>query len=171
MVTRLVDRDDRAVSAVWQDTEIFRYVYAPTGAQVESPRPYFHPMRTLRGDVVTGYRPRDHVWHKGMSWSLPNVGSANFWGGPTYRRGRGYRQLRNNGRMRHDGFRAVRLAGGVARLEEDLSWVTEQGNWWFGESRRIAALVWPGERAWMLAFESTLRNVSGVGITLGSPTT
>jgi hypothetical protein len=171
MVTRMADGDGRTVGAMWQGTEIFRYVYAPVEAQVESPRPYFHPVRTLQGDVVSCYRPRDHVWHKGISWSLPNVGPANFWGGPTYRRGRGYRQLRNNGRMRHDGFRAVRLAGGVARLEEDLSWVTEPGDSWFRESRRIAALVWPGERAWMLAFESALRNVAGMGITLGSPTT
>lgn len=171
MVTRLGDTDGRSVRGMWHDTEIFRYVYAPGEAQVESPRPYFHPVRTLQGDVVSRYRPHDHVWHKGISWSLPNVGPANFWGGPTYRRGRGYRQLRNNGRMRHDGFRSAGLAGGAARLEEDLSWVTEQGRTWFGERRRIAALVWPGERAWMLAFETIMRNVSGASITLGSPTT
>jgi hypothetical protein len=171
MVTRLVDTDGRSVRGMWHDTEIFRYVYAPGDAQAESPRPYFHPVRTLQGDVVSLCRPDDHVWHKGISWSLPNVGPANFWGGPTYHRGHGYHRSGNHGRMRHDGFRPAGLAGGLARLAEDLSWVTEQGDTWFRERRRIAALVWPGERAWMLAFETSMRNVSGTGITLGSPTT
>ncbi|MBO0776031.1 MAG: PmoA family protein, partial [Actinobacteria bacterium] len=35
---------------------LMRYVYRPGEAQLESPRPYFHPVRTLRGGVVSLYR-------------------------------------------------------------------------------------------------------------------
>lgn len=80
---------------------LLRYVYQPWDAQLESPRPYFHPIHTLGGDEVSLYRPHDHVWHKGIAWSLPNVGPANFWGGTTYRRPR---------------RRPGRRAGGVRRL-------------------------------------------------------
>src|SRR3954451_21269079 len=34
---------------------------------VLSPRPYLHPVRTLRGVVVTDARPADHRWHLGSA--------------------------------------------------------------------------------------------------------
>jgi methane monooxygenase PmoA-like len=170
-VMRLADMDGRLVRAMYGDTELFRYVYTPWDPQLESPRPYFHPLRTLGGDVVSLYRPHDHVWHKGIAWSQPNVGPANFWGGTTYRRGEGYRQHANNGRMRHDRFRRAAVVNGTVHLDEELSWVTQQGQVWFAERRRIGALAWPQERAWMLSFETAMRNVSGSPVTLGSPTT
>ncbi len=166
--------DGRALSIRWQDgTELASYVYQPHEPQLESPRPYFHPVRTLAGDLVSLYRPHDHVWHKGIAWSLPNVGPENFWGGVTYRRGDGYLQLPNNGRMRHERFLAVPDNGppGVLRVAEELSWLTERGGTWLTETRRLAVRVWPGYRAWVLAFGTTLRNVSGAGIVIGSPTT
>jgi hypothetical protein len=173
MVMRAADDDAGTVRVIWEDTdtELLRYVYAPGEEQVESPRPFFHPVRTLRGELASLYRPHDHVWHKGISWSLPNVGSGNFWGGPTYQRGRGYRQLPNNGRIRHLGFGRATVRGALLRLDEDLSWVTEQGETWFRERRRIGAVAWPREGAWVLAFETHMRNVSGAAIAIGSPTT
>ena len=33
-------------------TVLARYVYQPEAPQVESPKPYFEPVRTLAGDVV-----------------------------------------------------------------------------------------------------------------------
>jgi hypothetical protein len=161
---------DTAVSALWGDRELFRYVYLPDDPQLESPRPFFHPVRTLAGDTVTVYRPHDHVWHKGIALSLPNVGTENFWGGPTFRRGR-YVQLPNDGAMRHDGFDAAAARDGAVRLSERLTWVTESGQTPVAERRRIAAAAWPAESAWLLAFETTLVNVSGAVIAIGSPTT
>jgi hypothetical protein len=72
-------RDDHAgVRARWDGAELFRYVYRPDDPPLESPRPYLHPVRTLAGELVTDYRPGDHPWHKGISWSLPNVGPESF---------------------------------------------------------------------------------------------
>jgi hypothetical protein len=170
-VVMSLQHGDTAVSARWDDAELFRYVYRPADPQLESPRPYFHPVATLGGDVVSLYRPHDHVWHKGIAWSLPNVGPENFWGGPTYRRGEGYVQVPNDGAMNHVNFGIAAVKDDVMRIDERLSWVTEDGRTPITERRRIAATAWPADSAWMLAFETTMRNVSRDGIRIGSPTT
>lgn len=191
-----------ALTVCWDGTELFHYTYLPSGPRLESQRPYFHPVHTLGGDLVSLYRPHDHVWHRGIAWSLPNVGAENFWGGPTYRRGRGYVQLSNNGTIRHEGFESiVRQPGpaaqprpvtqpgpvtqpssadqlsqstqrpGLVRFDERLSWVTEAGQPLIAERRRIGATAWPLDSAWLLAFETTMTNVGGHDLGLGSPTT
>jgi hypothetical protein len=170
-VVMSVRADGTDVLACWAGAELFRYVYRPDDPALESPRPYLHPVRTLAGDLVTGCRPDDHPWHKGISWSLPNVGPENFWGGPTYRRGDGYVQLDNNGTMRHDGFDALEESGGQARLVERLTWVTAASQVLFSERREITATVRPDRSAWSLGFQTTMRNVSGRPVAIGSPTT
>jgi hypothetical protein len=147
------------------DTELLRYVYQPWDAQLESPRPYFHPLRTLGGKVVSLYRPHDHVWHKGIAWSLPNVGPANFWGGVTYLREEGYRQLPNNGAMVHRAFDLITAEEVAHRLD----WITEEGEKWFTERRRFTVSV--ADNAWTLGFTTTFTNASDREIGIGSPTT
>jgi Methane oxygenase PmoA len=186
MVMSLVHSQDGWVSGGWvresgvpdrwapdrgQATELFRYVYLPREPVLESPRAYFHPVRTLGGDLVSLYRPHDHVWHKGIAWSLCNVGPENFWGGPTYLRDGGYRQLANNGQMRHDGFTALDVRDQVLCIDERLSWVTQHGETWISEQRQIRVGVLPGEHAWQLSFGTAMRNVAGHVIRIGSPTT
>ncbi|MBO0803870.1 MAG: PmoA family protein [Nocardiopsaceae bacterium] len=164
-------RGETALTATYGGTELFRYVYLPDDPQLESPRPYFHPVRTLAGDVVTLYRPHDHVWHKGIALSLPNVGTDNFWGGVTFRAGK-YVQVNNDGTMRHESFDTVVGSGDVIRIGERLSWVPEgAATAIIAERRRVAATAWPDAGAWCLAFETTLINVSGRPIVIGSPTT
>jgi hypothetical protein len=170
-----LQHSDTEVTARYADRELFRYVYRPGDPQLESPRPYFHPVRTLRGDRVTIYRPHDHVWHKGIALSLPNVGTENFWGGPTFRAGR-YVQVPNDGAMHHESFEASAAAKTddektIVRLDERLRWVTESGQTPITERRRIAAAAWPEDDAWVLAFETAMTNVSGAEIVFGSPTT
>ncbi len=165
-----LSQDETAIATRWDDTELFRYVYLPSDAQVESPRPYFHPVRTLAGDQVTVYRPHDHVWHKGIALSLPNLGQENFWGGPTFRRGDGYIQLPNNGAMRHESFDQATVKDDIVRIEERLTWMTESGQARIAERRLIAVTAWPDVFAWLLAFETTMRNVGEQSIGIGSPT-
>jgi hypothetical protein len=164
-------RREDAVGCHWRGTELFRYVHQPSEPELESPRPYLHPVRTLGGEVVSLYRPHDHMWHKGIAWSLCEVGGMNFWGGPSFRRGQGYVQLDNNGRMRHDRFTDVSVRDDVLAIDERLSWITPQGETWITETRQITAAVMPGEWAWRLGFATTMRNVSGRVILLGSATT
>ncbi|MBB5803393.1 hypothetical protein F4560_003161 [Saccharothrix ecbatanensis] len=152
------------------DVELFRYVYNPDTVQLESPKPYIHPLRTRAGRVVSLFRPHDHVWHKGIAWSLPHVGEENFWGGPTYVHGSFYVQLDNNGTQEHR--RAVTLdrSGATATFAHDLDWTTQSGKLFFTERRTLrASLISP--QAWALEFETRMTNVSGADVAIGSPTT
>jgi len=173
-------RHDLDTSVTVRDggTELLRYVYQPDTVQLESPKPYIHPLRTRAGRAVSLFRPHDHVWHKGIAWSLPVVGDENFWGGPTFLRGEGYVQLPNNGTQLHRSFTEPDAAPDApARLIESLDWVTEAGETVFEEQRAIAATILDAESpgvasgAWFLGFETRMRNVAGRAIPIGSPTT
>jgi hypothetical protein len=165
-----LSHDESALSVSYGGAELARYVYRPADPQLESPRPYFHPVRTLGGNLVTIYRPHDHLWHKGIALSLPHVDDDNFWGGPTFRDG-GYVQLPNDGEMRHDAFDDVAARGGAVHIAQRLTWVTEAGQRKIAERRRIAIAAWPGDHAWGLSFETTLVNITTAVITFASPTT
>lgn len=162
-----LDDAQGALSVHYGEQKLFDYVYDCGSPQVESPRPYFHPVSTLAGEPVTLLKPPDHVWHRGIAWSLPNVGTENFWGGVTYRRGIEYRQLPNNGAMRHLEF----LRTSPEAFAHRLCWVTESGEEWFREVRRIDVTVVPEASAWVLGFCTAMTNVSGQEIAIGSPTT
>ena len=156
-------------------TELLRYVYRPTDVQLESPRPYFHPIRTVSGDLVSLFRPHDHVWHKGIAWSLPNVGPHNFWGGPTFVQGEGYVQLDNDGSMIHEDFtRLPQDADAPADrlgVTEDLTWVTQGGERVVEEERSFDVALAADGASWVLTFTSSMTNVSDGDLPLGSPTT
>jgi hypothetical protein len=160
-----------SVRVLYDGRPLTRYVYRRWDPRLESPRPYFHPLRTLGGDVVSAYRPHDHVWHKGLSLSLPNVGTENFWGGVTFRRGRGYAQYDNNGSMDHETFEHLSVREGLLRAVERLRWRTQAGEPWIAERRRFAVTVRPDLDAWILVFETAITNVRGGRIVFGSPTT
>jgi len=159
----LTDAGDSLV-VVHNGVELCRYVYHPPEPPVESPRPYFYPLRTLSGDDVSIYRPHDHVWHKGISWSLPHVGGQNFWGGPTFVRDKGYVQLDNNGSTVH---KSLTVDG--TKVTQHLEWLTSDGALWFQEERRLKLSI--VDNAWTLIFTTAMKNVSGGEIRIGSPTT
>jgi hypothetical protein len=170
-----LDDDGAALAAQHGDVELFRYVYRPTDIPYESPRPYLHPLRTRAGDVVSAYRPWDHVWHKGIAWSLPHVGPWNFWGGPNYVREQGtYVDLGNDGSMDHERFESVDASG----IVEELAWRTPPaddgtpGDVVVRERRTLAVHVPDGDpSAWVLTFRSEMTNVSDGPLDIGSPTT
>lgn len=149
---------------------LFEYVYRPGDAQYEAPRPYLHPVRTLQGDLVTVFRPWDHIWHKGLALSLPNVGPYNFWGGPTYVRDQGYVNLDNDGSQDHEAFETLTDDG----FAESLAWRTPPSGLTPGEvvvrERRTLDVRLRGD-AWVLTWTSELSNVSDGPLDLGSPTT
>lgn len=173
----LDDRDGVSLRVRLDDQELLRYVYAPTDPQLESPRPYFHPLNTIGGDPVSLFRPHDHVWHRGIAWSLPNIGreggardaQQNFWGGVTYVRGREYVQLPNNGAMRHREFTATDASPDRVRVAHELDWITEPGEHWFTEERAFGVTL-AGD-SWVLTYTTRMRNVGGDTLVIGSPTT
>ncbi len=152
------------------DAPLFTYVYRPDTARLESPKPYLHPIRTLAGDVVSLFRPHDHVWHKGIAWSLPHVGEHNFWGGPTYVHGSFYVQLENNGSAVHREMSGLAVSAGRADIAHRLDWISQGGQAIIDEQRTLAAIVLDAV-SWALVFETAMTNVSGATLHIGSPTT
>jgi hypothetical protein len=152
--------------------EIACYEYAPDVPAFESPKPYLHPVRTLSGGLVTGYRPNDHRWHKGIQMTLTDVSGQNFWGGNTYVHGTGYVPLDNVGSVRHDSFAVIDLTPDDLTLDEELSWLTSTGETWIAEHRRLRVHGVDVERGtWVLDAVVELCNVRGAELRLGSPTT
>ncbi len=161
---------DAVVTAAGVD--VARYVFDPGGAASEGPKPYLHPVRALDGAVLSAFRPWDHRWHKGLQMTWTQVSGQNFWGGPTFQRDIGYTQLDNVGRMRHDRFTAMTYAGSEVSFTEELTWITQAGQEWFAETRthRFHGLD-TARGLWVLDFATTLRNIAGRELELGSPTT
>ncbi|MEU6784874.1 PmoA family protein [Nonomuraea angiospora] len=160
----------RSVTVAAGDVELFTYVYSPDTPVLESPKPYLHPIRTLGGRLVSLFRPHDHVWHKGIAWSLPHVGEHNFWGGPTYVHGRFYVQLENNGSATHREMTTLAATGERVELGHTLDWTAQAGDPVIEERRSLAAHV-VDEATWALVFDTEMTNVSGGTLAFGSPTT
>lgn len=170
-MTLTLQSEDRSFAVQDAEVQILRYTFLPDTPQCESPKPFLHPIRTRAGRLVSLFRPHDHVWHKGIAWSLPVVGDENFWGGPSYVRGRGYVQLPNDGSQEHR--RTVQHeidAEGVVGFTHDLEWIAQDGRRLFAECRRLTARVLD-DAAWALTFSTELHNVSDADIPIGSPTT
>ncbi|MEV1173542.1 PmoA family protein [Nonomuraea sp. NPDC049784] len=161
---------DSSVTVAAGDVDLFTYVYRPDTPVLESPKPYLHPIRTLGGRLVSLFRPHDHVWHKGIAWSLPHVGEHNFWGGPTYVHGKFYVQLENNGAATHREMTALSVTGGRAEIAHTLDWTSQAGAPVITERRSLAAQV-VDEATWALVFDTEMTNVSGGTLAFGSPTT
>jgi Methane oxygenase PmoA len=171
MTLTLTHRLHDSLELHYQGQTLFRYVYEPNDGPMESPRPYFHPLRTLQGNEVTVLRPYDHLWHKGLSMTAANLSGQNFWGGPTYIRDTGYVQLDNNGRIKHREWQELScdtMMHGVERLE----WITSDGIRWLDEERQITVSeIDPAGMSWSLDLVFRLINSAGHPLVFGSPTT
>nr|WP_232328508.1 PmoA family protein [Kibdelosporangium sp. MJ126-NF4]CEL22908.1 FIG01123381: hypothetical protein [Kibdelosporangium sp. MJ126-NF4]CTQ90048.1 FIG01123381: hypothetical protein [Kibdelosporangium sp. MJ126-NF4] len=152
--------DGRTLTLMGADAELFRYTYRPDTPAFECPCPSFHPLRTLDGDVVTGYRPHDHRWHKGLAMTASHLSGQNFWGGVSYVTGKGYQVLPNVGTLVHQGFDGP--------WTERIDWITAAGERWIAERRTIGYSL--GVDSWRLDLTFELANVRGEDLEFGSPT-
>lgn len=170
-MTPRVRRSGDALSVLAGDVEIMRYVFAPVMDPFEGPKPYLHPVRTLAGDVVTAYRPHDHRWHKGVQMTVSDLSGENFWGGVSYVRDRGYVILPNVGTMRDEELETWDGDRGPT-ISERLAWHTQAGERWVEELRTLTVRdVDAEDGSWALEFGTSLRNVRGAALVVGSPTT
>ena len=44
-----------------------------------APKPYVHPLCTPAGHCLTRIEPPDHVWHRGLWFTIKYVNGENFW--------------------------------------------------------------------------------------------
>ncbi|SRR5579884_2115717 len=173
MQTTLTHKLHDAIEVAYQDQVLFKYVYESRNPIMESPRPYFHPLKTLEGNEVTLFRPYDHLWHIGLTMCIANLSGENFWGGPTYtRKKQGYEQLENNGRIQHTDWQEISCNDGRVRCIEQLKWITQAGETWFHEERQILVNeIKPEAGYWSLDLGFRLTNVTQQPLSFGSPTT
>ncbi|MEU1254686.1 DUF6807 domain-containing protein [Streptomyces chartreusis] len=164
--------DHIAVTAA-NGTEILRYVYRPDPEAFESRKPYAHPVRTLAGHTVTGYRPSDHRWHKGLQMTASHLSGQNFWGGNCYVHGQGYLALPERvGSMRHDGFPELTVEDDRLAVTEELTWIENGGAEWAREVRGLTVhSVAEAAGAWALDWSIRLTNTHDRPLRFGSPTT
>ncbi|MFF0824566.1 PmoA family protein [Micromonospora haikouensis] len=160
-----------AVTVSVRHQELMSYVYGAETDPWECPAPFFHPIRTTAGNLVSAHRPHDHRWHKGLAMTISHLSGDNFWGGYSYVRDEGYRRLDNVGSLRHRAF--SRFDVGVDRLDltEQVRWHNARGRHWIEERRDIA--VHDADAAggtWELTVATALTNVSGGRLDIGSPT-
>ncbi|MFI1966100.1 PmoA family protein [Streptomyces pathocidini] len=163
-----------AISVASGGTELLNYVYRPDPEAFESRKPYIHPLRTLSGSLVSGYRPNDHRWHKGLQMTASHLSGQNFWGGNCYLGpGQGYQEKRDRvGSMRHDGFEAFEAAEDRLRFTESLTWIENGGEEWARERRTVELhSVEPDEGSYALDWSIHLTNTRTEPLRFGSPTT
>ncbi|NGN62361.1 oxidoreductase [Streptomyces sp. A7024] len=158
------------------ETEILSYVYRPDPDPYEARKPYIHPLRTLAGNLVSGYRPNDHRWHKGLQMTASHLSGQNFWGGVCYLGPeQGYQRVPERvGSMRHDDFTAVEASDERVTLDSDLTWVANGGAEWARERRGVtvhSADADSGSYAIDWSIHLTNIRADGEPLRFGSPTT
>jgi hypothetical protein len=155
------------------DVPLMSYVYRPDPDPFESRKPYVHPLRTLGGRTVTGYRPNDHRWHKGLQMTASHLSGQNFWGGNCYVHGEGYLRLPERvGSMRHDALSALEVSEDRCHIGENLTWIENGGREWATEERGVTVHgVDPESGSWALDWSIRLTNVRDAPLVFGSPTT
>ncbi|WP_020671101.1 PmoA family protein [Amycolatopsis nigrescens] len=164
-------RHGERVGVAAAGTELMSYVYAPDPVAYESRKPYAHPLRTLAGRRVSGYRPHDHRWHKGLQLAASHLSGQNFWGGHSYVPGNWYQDLPwLIGSMRHDCFEQFDVTPHSLGLGERLTWLANDGEPWADELRDLVVhSVEPDEGAWALDWSIELTNTRDVPLEFGSP--
>lgn len=142
---------------------LLRYVYRPDTPLDEATRPYAHPVCTLAGETLTNFRPNDHRWHHGLSFTLTCLSGHNFWGGGTYRKADGYQMRDDHGTQQHTGW----LEQGAGHLAHTLDWRVGAAGELLLQERRSLTFALLSPQAWSLRWTATLKNVSGRTLELG----
>ncbi|HRE83272.1 MAG TPA: PmoA family protein [Opitutaceae bacterium] len=142
---------------------LLRYVYRPQTPLTESPRPYAHPVQTLRGDLLTLFRPNDHPWHHALSFTLTSVSGHNFWGGGSYRKEDGYKYRGDQGTQEHEAW----IEKSASRLAHTLLWRVGAGERILLREERSLSFSQVSDHAWSLRWQGSLKNVSGETLQLG----
>ncbi len=169
MALKLIHTHNDNIQLYYDGVQLFTYVYQPQVAAVEAPRPYFHPMRTLAGDVVTNFRPNDHRWHHGLSMTFAYLSGDNFWGGNSYVRDQGYTLLDNLGQQQHREWEAITCEPDHAYFRHQIAWVSSKDEIWIDESRTHEVTF--ADDYWVLTMRLALHNVRGQALEFGSPAT
>lgn len=166
-----IDTSDTGVLVMAGDVTVADYRATGDVGPVNTPKPYFHPLRTLSGVDVTGFAPDDHPWHHGLQFAFPRVGSHNLWGGGTYFDAeRGYEVVADQGSIRHDSWGPIATDGATADINQSATWLGHSGEVLLKEERRWSLrLVDNTWSALVIDLATSLANVTESPIALATP--
>lgn len=137
-------------------------------APVDTPKPYFHPLRTPAGVEITGFAPADHTWHHGLAFAFPRVGDHNLWGGGTYLNPEeGYHVLEDQGSLRHTDWNEVGVGEQGVTIGHDVQWLGHSGEH-LVEERREWRLRSEGD-ALVIELDTALHNTTDGALPLATP--
>lgn len=159
---RVIHTFDESVRIERDGITLFDYHYRPNVDQTEGPKPFVHPLATPQGDVLTVDRPHDHVWHRGLNFGWSYVDEANFWGGSTFVKGQGYVQKHNNGTTRHDRFQRLEADEDKVYIEQDLTWLSVDGEEWITERRTFTVFAPTNDNELLLSVSTEVTPIPGV---------
>ena len=142
-----------AQTTLWQHTEHTLSLLNGTNivwqivADPAQGKPYFHPLATPGGIVLTDLRPSDHPWHRGLWWSWKYINGPNYWEeDPETARSEASTELTAARLEPHD--------GGSATLSFDLNYRPWQASPVLTE-RRIIQISSPTNGSYELLWSST----------------
>lgn len=69
-----VEEQEHALTAYLNGRKLWTYNHDPAEG-----KPYFHPLATTTGINLTGLRPDDHPWHRGLWFSWKYINKVNYW--------------------------------------------------------------------------------------------
>ena len=117
-------------------------------------KPYFHPLATPGGVVVSDLRPADHPWHRGLWWSWKLLNGLLYWDeDPTTGRSEAATDLLN--------WAAETRPDGSARLTFSLSYHPWNGPPVLME-KRVVQVSAPTEQGYTLDWVSEFTAVTNV---------
>ncbi|WP_025745725.1 PmoA family protein [Kallotenue papyrolyticum] len=73
--TVLIHHLGQALALQPEGAELPRWRYVYSG----KPKPYIHPLCTPAGACLTLFEPHDHVWHRGLWFTIKYINGDNFW--------------------------------------------------------------------------------------------
>ena len=156
---------------VFDDRLLLQYTAVSKQPSVESPKPFFHPVHTLRGTRVTDFAPADHTWHHGIAFAPTYINGDTFWGGPSFvLESHRYESLKNQGRQEHLAWEILTSNANCIAWKQRLAWRNHAEVQWIEEERHIQIdLPLGAVGSWRLSFEFLLHNVSGRELVFESP--
>ncbi|MBT2530988.1 PmoA family protein [Arthrobacter sp. ISL-48] len=116
-----------------------------------APRPFMHPVVSLRGVTVTQAEPADHPHHLGLSVAFSDLNGTNFWGGSTFTARDGPVLLPNHGTQVPWGWQ---YSEGEAA--GNVSWRSQTGAELAVERRSFHSLAHPEPGSWSLSLTSVI---------------
>ena len=151
----LLDDATRHVTVLYEQRPLAVYRYAR-----DQFKPYFHPLYTLSGHVLTGDRPHDHDFHHGLFFGWTKVNGYDFWG-------ESFADPGKRGVIKHIRFIDLLPKADSALIVEENEWRVPGNGVLLTEIRRFGFCVIDDDN-WMIDIEQQL-NVPQEGLYFDTP--